>query len=319
MEAYIKKFEPLWGEWKVVEELGEGSYGSVWKVSRDKGGMTEYAAVKEVRVPASEEVWEESKLEGLDVESAKLYFQKILDKTLREVNLMKELAECPNIVEFQKCEIKELDEFGTFGWVIYIKMELLQSVKDVFLNKKLALEDVAKIGIDIAKALEVCEEKGIVHQDIKPDNLFYSPQSDTYKLGDFGIAKQLGRATAQKGRPGTLSYMSPEIFGGAESSSASDLYALGMILYRVLNHFRMPFLPSYPQRFTPDERDQALLGRLKGKEPELPDVSFWTEDMEKAKALAEIARRSISADIGQRYQSAREFREVMEALDILKV
>lgn len=307
---------PFQGVWHPEEKLGEGSYGTVWKVSAEKDGKKVYAAVKEVAVPASAEVWEEARLEGLDEKSAKMYFRQILDKTLREVHLMQELAECPNIVQFQDYEICECEAAEAFGWVLFIQMELLEPVKNIFLKRAVKPSDVRKIGIDICRALELCAEKGVVHQDIKPDNLFYSAGSDSYKLGDFGIAKQLGRSTAQKGRPGTLSYMSPEVFQGAEASCALDLYALGMVLYRALNHFRMPFLPPYPQSFTPDERDRALLVRLKGREPEAAHLDhgagMW--DRKEAEALERIVRRSIAANPKDRYQSAKAFRNALEAL-----
>ena len=60
--------------------------------------------------------------------------------------------------------------------------------------------DVAKLGIDICRALEVCEEYGIVHKDIKPDNIFYSPETNTYKLGDFGISHFIKQPTEGKGK-----------------------------------------------------------------------------------------------------------------------
>lgn len=315
MAQYVKQFEPLWGEWFSEEKLGAGSYGNVWKVYRMNGEKREVSAVKEVVVPASKEVFEAAKLEGLDREGAKHYFRKILDKTLKEIELMKALSECQNIVQFKEYTICDLEETDRFGWVVFIRMELLDSVKNMFLDRRFQLNEIAKIGIDICKALEMCELKGIINQDIKPDNLFYDSLTNTYKLGDFGIAKQLDRATAnEKGRPGTLSYMSPEVFRGEQITNALDLYALGMILYRLLNHFRMPFLPEYPRCFTPDERDAALLKRLEGAQVPLPLADDFNGEKEKILEFCKIVTKSVDSDPEKRYKSAAEFRNEIEKL-----
>jgi serine/threonine-protein kinase len=337
MPHYIKQFEPLWGKWKVEDKVGAGSYGSVWKVSRSDGENVEYAAIKEIIVPASKEILYESKLQGLNPEMAKLYFRQILDDTLLEVQLMRKLSKYPNIVHFEKYQIRDVPFTDDFGWVVLIWMEFLQPVRDIFLNQRITIRDVAKIGIDICCALEACEENQILHRDIKPDNIFYDPKTNQYKLGDFGIAREQGRATADKGRPGTLSHMPPEVYQGERFSYGSDLYALGMILYRLLNYFRLPFLPPYPQPFTPHQRDQALLQRLNGAEPELPqmgkrnaeflgaskkeddDIGIYVDvaHREQAIALGEIVRKSISAKPNNRFQNARQLRIAIEEVGLI--
>lgn len=326
MDSAVKRFEPLWGSWQVEEFLGEGSFGKVWRVT---DGI-KHAAVKEIIIPRSKDTLAGARAEGLDMEGAKRYFEETAKATLTEARLMQEHSECPYIVRFEEAQLQKLEQENEFGWVIFIRMEELQSFKEMVTVGTLTVPDVLKLGTDICKALEKCEQAGVVHRDIKPDNLFYSKSEHRYKLGDFGIAHYLARPTQGKGRAGTLTHMSPEIYSGAEFTAAGDRYALGMILYRLLNDNRIPFLPQYPEPFTPAMRDEAMVKRLKGAEIGPPrtaaladrsaqemsglGVTVDEKSRKQAEMLGRIAQRAISADPGKRFASAGEFREALDQL-----
>lgn len=323
MEDIIYEFEPLWNEWKVQEELGEGSFGKVWSISKqDDNGKTHKAAVKMMTIPPSEEALDVARVEGLDREGAKKYYKEVLNETLVEVELMQDMLECPNIVRFEEYQVVELKK--SFGWAILIRMEELVTLKDVIINNEMSIYDVAKLGIDISKALEFCMKKGIVHRDIKPENIFYSKDTNTYKLGDFGISHYIDRPTAGKGKAGTLSHMSPEVYNGRTFEQKDDLYALGIILYRLLNNNRIPLLPYYPGEFGVKQRDKALIDRLKGEKIPLPSIclnSYTFEDVgikikkeeiPLAIRLGKIAQKAIAASPNERFESAKKLRIAIE-------
>lgn len=324
MEDIINRFVPLWGKWNVDSFLGSGSFGKVWKVSAPDEAQP--AAVKEVQIPFSAADLSTAASEGLDVPGAKVYFRALLDETLKEVELMRDLAACETVVKIYDHQVMELDREGEFGWVILIRMEHLIPFRDRF-SQGISVLEAAKLGIDISYALEACEEKGIVHRDIKPDNLFYSSESGRYKLGDFGIAHYLARPTEGKGRAGTLTHMPPEVYQGAAYTPGADLYALGMILYRLMNNNRSPLLPPFPVPYTPVERDRAQVRRLRGEEPTAPSMmscekedrpapefGVRLEDSTRscAAALGRIAWKAISARPEDRYRSAGELRRAIE-------
>lgn len=329
MQEIIHRFEPLWGTWTVDKLLGAGSFGKVWQVSSTDETGTHYAAVKEVVIPFVNGDLSTAASEGLDIPGAKKYFEALLTETLKEVELMQELAVCRTVVHIDDYQVRELDREGEFGWVILIRMERLVPFKTRLLEQGITVSEVARLGIDISHALTACEEHGIVHRDIKPDNLFYCPEDGSFRLGDFGIAHYLARPTEGKGRAGTLTHMPPEVYQGAPFTTGADLYALGMILYRLLNDNRVPRLPPFPEPFTPVERDRALVQRLKGAEVEEPSIvryaaaegaphfglgaRFDESGRTAAAALGKIAQKAISADPSARFASALELRQAIQA------
>ena len=328
MEQLIGRFEPLWGEWSVEGPLGAGSFGTVWKIRRSRDGRC--AAAKAVVVPFVNGDLRTAYSEGLTVEGAKVYFRSLMQETKKEVDLMQALSGCAEVVRFEDCQVIPLDRQGDFGWVILIRMELLTPFKSKLLNGGMTVWDVARLGIDISRALEACRALGIVHRDIKPDNLFYCPQTGGYKLGDFGVAHYLERPTEGKGKAGTLTHMPPEVYQGAPFTTGADLYALGMILYRLLNDNRVPLLPPFPQPFTPAQRDRALVQRLRGAAIGPPSIvgyaarphtleaglgaRFDEAGRSLAAALGKAAQKAIAANPAQRFASPGELRQAIERI-----
>ena len=327
MNGYIQKFAPIWENSEVRECLGQGSYGEVWKVEfRDSEGSIHEEAVKEILIPpVSMGSLESARLQGLDIEGAKAYFYEVLQETKAEADMMCKLSVCNNIVHFYDYKIKDLESVGEYGWALYIRMEILQDLSSFLLKKKITYYEIAKLGIDISNALETCKQHNLVHRDIKPDNLFYDWANKCFKLGDFGLAHYLDRPTEGKGRAGTLTHMPPEVYAGSPFDFSSDQYALGMILYKLLNDNRIPGLPEYPIPFSPRERDYALVNRLQGAPVGLPasyqrdwsvksptikeDASVYLRER-----LGEIATKAIASDPSKRYKDITAFRADLELL-----
>ncbi|MBQ6583121.1 MAG: protein kinase, partial [Mogibacterium sp.] len=117
---------------------------------------------------------------------------------------------------------------------------------------------------------EFCEQRRIVHRDIKPENIFYSPKQDVFKVGDFGIARKIESASTGTARRGTFVYMAPEVYQGMRYDQTADIYSLGIVLYRLLNNNRTPFLPPYPQQIRYTDREAALEKRMRGDPIPMP-------------------------------------------------
>ncbi len=157
----------------------------------------------------------------------------------------------------------------------------------------------AACGIVVAacSALHYAHTSGILHRDIKPDNLLFSG-THTLKVSDFGIAKVVGGAESMGTRTGevlgTPAYMAPEQALGTELTPATDVYALGTVLYELLSG-RLPF--------SDDGNAIALLYRHVHEDP-TPLVELRPD---LAPDLIEVTMRSLARDPADRYPSAEEF------------
>ena len=127
------------------------------------------------------------------------------------------------------------------GYDVYIWMELLESLSNRIIDGKMDREETIRLGMDICRALILLRSKGIVHRDIKPQNILVNENGD-YKLGDFGTARSINGTSTMMSMKGTFSYMSPEIMQGRSAGFSSDIYSLGLVMYRLMNRNRHPFI-----------------------------------------------------------------------------
>ena len=184
-------------------------------------------------------------------------------------------------------------------------MELLHPLLPYVYEHPMARRDIIRLGIDICKALELCQRYNIIHRDIKPENIFISDNRD-YKLGDFGIARTIERTSSGLSKKGTYSYMAPEVYAGKEYGFSVDTYSLGLVLYRMLNKNRGPFLPQPPEAITFSSREQALARRMSGEALPRP---FYGEGR-----LGEIVLKACAFDPKDRYSSPQQLRQELEAI-----
>jgi serine/threonine protein kinase len=189
------------------------------------------------------------------------------------------------------------------GWYILIKMEFVQSLPDYISNNEVSVSDVLRLGIDICKALETCGKFNIIHRDIKDDNIFVS-KNGNFKLGDFGIAKELSKSGKTASMRGTPLYMAPEVYKGESYDSTVDTYSLGIVLYKLLNKGRLPFMPPYPNNIIYNDTENSIENRMRGEFPGLP---LDAED-----ALGELVLKAISYNPSKRFQSPEEMRKALE-------
>jgi serine/threonine protein kinase len=202
---------------ELVRLLSEGAMGSVW-VAR-LSGVPRPVAVKFIsgrsaRQPSS------------------------LARFQREAAAISKI-DSPNVVSI-------LEQGATADGMPYIVMELLEGEtlgQRLTRVSRLGLEDTAAIVRQVGYALDAAHRRGIVHRDVKPDNIFLVGNDDLplVKLLDFGLAKETGRAdeisrvTGTGVAVGTPEYMSPEqVLGGRDVDARSDLWAVAVVAYRVL-------------------------------------------------------------------------------------
>ena len=289
--------------WNVTRLLGEGGYGKVFEIERSEFGQTYRAALKVITVPQSSAEVRSVISEGMSVSQAEAYFHGIVEELMHEFSIMFKLKGTANVVSCE--DLRVLEHPDGIGWDILIRMELLHPLLPYVYQHPMARRDIIKLGIDICKALELCQRYNIIHRDIKPENIFISDNGD-YKLGDFGIARTIERTTSGLSKKGTYSYMAPEVYAGREYGFSVDTYSLGLVLYRMLNKNRGPFLPQPPEAITYDNREQALARRVSGEPLPRP---FYGEGR-----LGEIVLKACAFDPKDRYSSPQQLRQELEAI-----
>ena len=293
----------FWPEWQVDREIGEGAHGIVFHAA----SAEEEAAVKVLRIPQNQAEVASFMAEGNNEATTRTYFLEIVNRYIDEVRIMEKLKDVPNIVQIR--DYKVADHEGEIGWDIYIRMELLTPFQDYLSQAEIGQEMVARLGTDICRALKACAEYQIIHRDIKPENIFVD-KNGVFKLGDFGVARQLERKTASLSQKGTYNYMAPEVLRSEGYTENVDVYSLGIVLFRLMNNNRIPFLDPNKQLVTYQERQDAFERRMSGEE--LPDP------VNASPAMAAMIKKACCFAPEERYQTAEEMLKAIGQLETIR-
>ncbi len=266
------------GRYDIKEVLGSGGMGVVYRAYDREVGET--VALKALRTD----------LDALD--------PAMLERFKQELRLARRITH-RNVVRTY--------DLGEIDGVYYITMEYVRGTTVGALIREAGRLDVPAtltIGKQVCRALEVAHEEGIVHRDIKPQNLLVDP-SGFLKVMDFGIAR------LAEGRPdaaltaagmvvGTPQYMSPEQLFGEPVDGRTDLYATGAVLFECVTGRPVFEAPSV----------MALISRHLDEAP--PDPS--TLNPEVSAALSQVILRALARRPEHRWQAASELLHALEQL-----
>lgn len=274
--------------YRIVEQLGAGGMGVVYKAQDSR--LDRAVALKFLPDKLAQE-------------------PQALERFRREARAASALNH-PGI-----CTIYDIGEQDGRGFIV---MEFIdgETLRHHIHRQALPLEEILRLGMQIAEALDAAHAEGIIHRDIKPANIFVTKRGQA-KVLDFGLAKLLPKAVAAGGPgadgddtdstsivgiiSGTPSYMSPEQIRGDTLDARTDIFSLGLVLYEMATG-RQAF--SGP---TGGVIIEAVLTRApapaRNINPNIPEK------------LEEIINKALHKDKAQRYQHAAEVRNDLQQLD----
>lgn len=295
-----------WNEWKITEKIGSGSYGSVYRAEKKSDSAVE-SAIKIINLPMDDTEREQVEREYKNNdELIRGHYKEVAERFLREVDAMQELKDCPFIVQYQDCCIGK-NRRDPNGLTIYIRMELLTSFYDYACFHEMVEARVIDLGLNIGTALSECHKHGILHRDIKQENVLVT-EDGQFKLGDFGFAKDL-RKTSQLSlsMKGTVGYMAPEIYVGGNYDNRADIYSLGLLMYKLVNEGRDPLSNMDKQILSLKDKEDAFNQRMAGAELPYP--------VRASEELSEILLHACQFDPEDRYETIDE---MLRDLKLLK-
>ena len=264
------------GPYEIVELRGKGGMGEVYR-ARDTR-LDRDVAIKVLPAELSEDETYRKRLE----------------------------REAKTISQLQHPNVCMLLDIGSEGGTLFLVMEYLkgETLEDRLRKGGLPVDDVLRVGSEIAEAVEAAHRAGVVHRDLKPGNVMLTKTGT--KVLDFGLAREIASpgdvvntqaatvpAITQEGAVvGTMPYMTPEQLQGSQADSRTDIWALGCILYEMATGDR-PFR---------GKTQASLIGAILKDDPEPPT----RKQPLTPERLDWIVKRCLEKDPERRWQSSRD-------------
>ena len=260
------------GRYELKEKLGEGGMGVVWRALDSRiGGDVALKIMKDCSDPAALELFS------------------------KEWRALADLSH-PNIVDVRDVDV--LVEEGKQKPFFVMPLLRGATLSDLIAgsSERLTVARVVEIISQVCRGLQAAHQRGLVHRDLKPSNIFVM-DDDTAKVIDFGVVYLAGTHSIT-GRKGTFQYMSPEQMQMKEVTPASDLFAVGVILYEALTG-RKPFACA-----TVEETSQAVLKRFPPPVSELnPGIPH---------AVSQVVHKCLAKQAIHRFSSAKELSDTLQ-------
>jgi len=296
-----KKSKSFWGEvektqttiedfgYRVKTEIKKSDGSVVYIASNDADEMV---AIKKITFPSDAQLQQTGFANG-DTKSREGILQEISQRTRAEMEKLSQISkDSGNRFVITYYDYKIVQSEADYKYDLYIRMDYLTSLAQHWQDANVTVANLLNMGIDVCRALDWCHKNRQIHNNINPNNVF-ADKNGHFVLGDFALSY---------GEQNEMDYcIAPELVNGANPSSSSDIYSLGMILYTLLNDN----LPPFAENNSKNELRNAETRRLKSELPSCPCKSNAR--------LGEVILKALSP-VQNRYQTVSDFQASLEHL-----
>jgi serine/threonine protein kinase len=207
--------------------------------------------VKIISIPATQVQLDALLLTGAcaDREQALAYFRELTEGVTGEADILQRLSKLEGFVAYSGYQVEPMDEGA--GFRVYLVSPYKRSLEKLIINEPLTHLSAVNLGLDLCAALTACRRAGFLYADLKPENIFLTP-TQGFRIGDLGFLPLTSLKYASLPEKYRSCYTAPEIQDEmSELNAAIDIYALGLILYRIYNNGQLPFDGSAPAQQLP--------------------------------------------------------------------
>lgn len=290
----------FWSNWKITEQIMTDIGETVYKAIKCEDEENTFATVKVITV--SPQIIFDDSCKNSDPDSIVTACRNAVDCIMNEIYLTDALGKVGTIVRID--DFKVIEKPDETKWEVYIRMDYVMPLDLYISDKMLSEQEIIKLGCDICSALEICENRKIIHSNIYPGNILVD-RNDNFFLDGFK-AENLLRNVTKFERGGTFNYTAPEMFNSIKYTSKVDTYSLGIVMYTLLNRNRIPFLNPTKQLLTFAEKRNAVRRRLEGE--------LIPPPLDASPELAEIILRACAFKAADRFESASEMKNALIAI-----
>ena len=283
-----RKITPLLSNMTVDREIGRGPNGTVYLVTRRLDGKK--MALKHIPIPASDAQTKALIFAGAvkNEADAQRYYNSLVKDIKAELLLLNGIKNASNLLKFRGYQVDV--KFVGMGFDVYLLADYCKTLPEYLTAHPLTKLQAVNLAIDLCTGLEQLRSAGLVHKDIRPNNI-YLGDNRHFLLGDLGIAKLEELEYSSMPDQLLTDYTAPEVVpADAILSPTMDIYSVGMILYEIYNGGLLPV----------GESDRFIR-----TDAELPAPAY--ADM----ALSEIILRACSFDPEARYQTPAEMKQAL--------
>ena len=278
---------------EIMSCLGRKGGTAVYLVRSSKSDH--FYILKHISVPESQKQVEALRFTGAasDDEEAQAYYQQLASDYQTELEKMQTLSGSPNLDCFRSYEIKPKEE--GIGFDVFLLAEYRSTLERYLADTPMTQSGAVNLAIDLCSALADLRSAGLIHRDVTPSNIYLGTQGH-FMLGDLGVTEIEGLKFCSMPEQLLSPYSAPELFDLiANVNQTIDLYAVGLILYRIYNGNHAPF---------EDERTSAKAAdRMRITGQELPAPMFADYEM------AEIIRKACAFQPEDRFQTPEEMKQ----------